>query len=87
MRHLELEKLDDQKQLQRAETQIAILEKGSLEDRRELMEFQEKCKVMDQQNQYLEDQVRLYNFSVYKVFVVPSILNKCSPLNKRASNK
>ena len=57
MRHLELEKLDDQKQLQRADSQITILEKGSLEDRRELIQFQEKCKLMDEQNQHLEDQV------------------------------
>ncbi len=57
MRHLELEKLEDQKMLQRAESQIVSLEKGSLDDRREIIETHEKCKILDERNNQLEDQV------------------------------
>ena len=58
MRHLELEKLEDQKMLQRAESQIVALEKGSLDDRREIIETHEKCKFLDERNNQLEDQVK-----------------------------
>ena len=57
MRHLELEKLEDHKLIQRSEAQIAVLEKGSLEDRREIIEFHEKCKSREEHNNNLEDQV------------------------------
>jgi hypothetical protein len=59
MRHLELEKLEDHKLIQRSEAQIAVLEKGSLEDRREIIEFHEKCKSLEEHNNNLEDQVNL----------------------------
>jgi hypothetical protein len=59
MRHLELEKLEDHKLIQRSEAQIVVLEKGSLEDRREIIEFHEKCKSLEEHNNNLEDQVNL----------------------------
>jgi len=45
--------------LQRADAQIAGLEKGSLDDRREIIETHEKCKMLDERNNQLEDQVTL----------------------------
>ena len=57
LRHLELEKLEDQKSLQRAEAQISNLEKSSLEDRREILEVDEKCKSLEDINDQLQNQV------------------------------
>lgn len=57
MRHLELEKLEDQKSFQRAEAQISSLEKLSLEDRRDIIEYQEKCKTLEDINGQLQDEV------------------------------
>ena len=57
LRHLELEKLEDQKSLQRAEAQISNFEKSSLEDRREILEVDEKCKSLEDINDQLQNQV------------------------------
>ncbi len=35
------------------------MEKGSLEDRREIIEFHEKCKSLEEHNNNLEDQVNV----------------------------
>ena len=63
LRHLELEKLEDQKSLQRADSQIASLEKLSLEDRRDIIEYQEKCKSLEDVNGQLQDQVAIRAYS------------------------
>ena len=50
--------MEDQKSLQRAEAQIVNLEKAALEDRREILEVDGKCKSLEDLNDQLQDQVR-----------------------------
>ena len=83
MRHLELEKLEDHKLIQRSEAQIAVLEKGSLEDRREIIEFHEKCKSLEEHNNNLEDQV---NVSFEDFSYIESITLSSTKLHLQKTN-